>query len=62
MYFFGKIPQERRYIISDGKSDRLFRKIMKLNTARCMVIEPSLYLGGERQYVKDLFNDLGEKV
>ena len=62
MYFFAKIPQERRYIATEGKSDRLFRRIMKLNTARCIVIEPPLYLGGEREYVKDLFNDLGESV
>ena len=62
MYFFAKIPQERRYIATEGKSDRIFRRIMKLNTARCIVIEPPLYLGGEREYVKDLFNDLGESV
>lgn len=62
MYFFSKIPQQRRYITVNGKNDRLFRRVMKLNTARCMVIEPSLYLGGERQYVKDLFKDLGERV
>lgn len=62
MYFFSKIPQERRYSTVNGKSDRLFRKIMKLNTARCMVIEPALYLGGERGYVKALFKDLGEEV
>lgn len=62
MYFFSKVPQERRYIMENGKNDRLFRRVMKLNTARCMVIEPSLYLGGERKYVKDLFKDLGERV
>ena len=62
MYFFAKITQERLYIATEGKSDRLFRRIMKLNTARCIVIEPPLYLGGEREYVKDLFNDLGESV
>lgn len=62
MYFFAKVPQERRYIKNKEKSDRLFRRIMKLNTARCIVIEPALFLGGEREYVKQLFFDLGEKV
>ena len=62
MYFFNKVPQERRNVKVNGESDRLFRKIMKLNTARCMVIEPTLYIGGENQYVKDLFRDLGERV
>lgn len=39
----------------DEKFDRnLFRRIMKLNTARLKVIEPNLRLGGVKQYVKEL--------
>lgn len=33
----------------------IFRKIMKLNTAMVSVIEPSLMDGGEKEYVKELF-------
>lgn len=37
------------------KFDRnLFRRIMKLNTARLKVIEPYLAIGGVKQYVKEL--------
>lgn len=37
------------------RSSNLFRRVMKLNTARSKVIEPSLGLGGEQDYVKELF-------
>ena len=45
-----------------NKHATLFRTIMKLNTAKVMVIEPELYLGGTLQYVRDLFSDVGVKV
>lgn len=62
MYFFSKVPQERKYIKTGESNDRLFRKVMRMNTARSMAMEPELCLGGSRQYVKNIFLDLGEKV
>ena len=35
---------------------------MKLNTAKVMVVEPALYLGGEKEYVRSLFEDVGINV
>lgn len=37
------------------RSTDIFRKIMKLNTARTRVVEPSLSAGGVTEYVKELF-------
>lgn len=42
--------------LEKGRKNQLFRKIMKLNTARARVVEPALTEGGEKQYVKELFN------
>ena len=59
---YSQIPVEvvRRYG-SRGKSssDDLFRVVMKLNTAKLMVMEPSLCSGGEKTYARDLFRDAG---
>lgn len=38
------------------RNSNLFRRVMKLNTARSKVVEPSLCIGGERAYVKELFH------
>ena len=38
----------------------LFRKIMKLNTARVKIIEPSLTVGGVHKYVEELINYFNE--
>lgn len=38
------------------KSSRMFRRILKLNTARLNMIEPSLVEGGIEAYVSDLYN------
>lgn len=37
------------------ESSSLFRKVMKLNTARCKMIEPQLVTGGLQAYVRELF-------
>ncbi len=37
----------------------IFRKIMKLNTAKLLVIEPALFENGEKGYVESLFKDIG---
>ena len=44
------------------QQDDLFRIVMKLNTAKVMVIDPALYLGGEKEYVRALFMDAGVRV
>lgn len=63
MYFYSKVPVERKYIKTDtNNSVRFFRKIMILHTARSTVMEPSLCIGGEREYVRNIFRDLGELV
>ncbi|MBP3966253.1 hypothetical protein [Paenibacillus lignilyticus] len=41
------------------RNQKIFKRAMKLNTARAKVIEPSLFSGGERQYVKELFEYFG---
>lgn len=43
---------------ADG-SDKDFRKIMKLHTAKSVVIEPVLYEGGTDGYADSLFTELG---
>ncbi|MGO1058529.1 hypothetical protein ACTL32_05270 [Planococcus sp. FY231025] len=46
----------KHYSLIEGTSrNKLFRKVMKLNTARVKVIEPSLVPGGNEQYAKELF-------
>ena len=42
-----------------NSSDDIFRIVMKLNTAKMMVMDPALYLGGEEAYAKSLFRDAG---
>lgn len=43
-------------------SDDLFRVVMKLNTARMMVMDPALYEGGELEYARSLFRDAGVNI
>ncbi|BAC15293.1 hypothetical protein [Oceanobacillus iheyensis HTE831] len=40
----------------DGENRNLIRKVMKLNTIRCKIIEPELHDGGIDQYASDLFS------
>lgn len=51
MKYYGDIEIKGNY-----KKNELFRKVMKLNTARVKIIEPALYQGGTKQYVKELFD------
>jgi hypothetical protein len=39
----------------------LFRKIMKLNTARLKIVEPALYNGGIKTYVEELIGYFDER-
>ncbi len=60
IYFYSKIPQEILSAYNKGrKTDDLFRVVMKLNTARMMVAEPALCIGGSKGYAKKLFLDAG---
>jgi len=45
-----------------GSVSELFRSVMKLNTARTMVMEPALCEGGIDGYVKALFTDLNATI
>ena len=60
IYFYSAIPQ---HMVSEykkkGKNHDLFRVVMKLNTARMMVAEPALCIGGCKGYAKKLFVDAG---
>lgn len=47
---------------SRASQGQLFRTVMKLNTAKSLVIEPALYLGGEPAYAKSLFEDAGVTI
>jgi hypothetical protein len=40
-----------------GKNHDLFRVVMKLNTARMLVAEPALCIGGCQGYAQKLFVD-----
>ncbi len=62
---YSQVPEEILKEYARGKSnnsDDLFRIVMKLNTAKMMVMDPALYLGGEQEYAKDLFNDAGVTI
>lgn len=60
IYFYSKIPQEVLSAYNKGrKTDDLFRVVMKLNTARMLVAEPDLCVGGCEGYAKKLFRDAG---
>lgn len=65
MYYYSRISQEVLEAYDKNtktQSDGLFRIVMKLNTAKSMVIDPALYLGGEKEYVRSLFMDAGVRV
>lgn len=62
IYYYSQVPEQILKEFSrkkSGKSDDLFRVVMKLNTAKMMVMEPALCLGGEKAYAKALFKDVG---
>lgn len=56
MKLYGAVPDEERKKHAEGRKT-LFRKVMILNTARYVVIDP--YLMGLSDYVKSLYEDLG---
>lgn len=59
---YSMVPEEeiKKNIRGKGNnSDDIFRVVMKLNTAKMLVMDPSLYSGGEEAYAKSLFSDAG---
>lgn len=50
MEYYGTLGKEVK-----NRNNQIFRRVMKLNTARIKVIEPALVEGGEKSYVKELF-------
>ena len=58
IYFYSRVPAEALSEYNrKGKNHNLFRVVMKLNTARMMMIEPELCIGGCKGYAKNLFVD-----
>ena len=67
MYYYSKLDQREINTFNDrvkkyDKHATLFRTIMKLNTARTLVIDPALYSGGADEYVKSLYREAGVKI
>lgn len=50
------IKQHGKLNPTERRKTEIFRKMMKLNTARVQVIEPGLVAGGETSYVNELKN------
>lgn len=60
--YYSMVPSDVIKNASRGKSnnsDDIFRIVMKLNTAKMLVMDPSLYDGGEDAYARALFKDAG---
>jgi hypothetical protein len=60
--YYSMVPEDvlrRKIPGKKSKSDDIFRVVMKLNTARMLVIDPALYSGGEEAYARSLFRDVG---
>lgn len=51
MEYYGRVDKKQK-----KRNSQLFRRVMKLNIARTKVIEPGLVIGGEKMYVKELFD------
>jgi hypothetical protein len=65
MYYYSRIPKitlDEFNKRTKTQQDDLFRVVMRLNTAKVMVVDPALYLGGEKEYVRALFLDAGVHV
>ena len=56
-----KVIENAKVTDKEGHDRTLFRTVMIMNTARVMVMQPSLYSGGVSSYTKMLFNEAGAK-
>jgi hypothetical protein len=54
MSHYGELEADQK-----KRSSQIFRRVMKLNTARLKVMEPALLIGGEKEYVEGLFEYFG---
>ncbi len=52
LYAYSLLPEQR---------DSIFRAAAKLNLAKCVSVEPSLTEGGEKEYAKELFEEVSKK-
>ena len=52
----------RQYYFVENKSSKLFERIQKQNLVNCRNVEPALFVGGEKQYIRSLFQQLSIKV
>ncbi len=62
IYYYSKVSYDDIKRNSRGKadtSDDIFRVVMKLNTAKMLVMDPALCLGGADAYARNLFRDAG---
>lgn len=67
MKFYSTISTEQlkeleKSIKQNKERDTFFRNIMKLNTAKMMLVEPGLFEDEENGYVHSLFSELGVNV
>lgn len=62
IFFYSTIPSDVLSNYNKTRKTDLFRVVMKLNTARMMVLEPNLCLGGCEGYAKKLFIDSGINI
>lgn len=52
LYAYSLLPEQK---------DSTFRAAAKMNLAKCVVVEPALTIGGEKQYAIDLFKEVASK-
>ena len=64
IYYYSRLNGEivSQYKKQHKNGDDLFRVVMKLNTARMLVMEPELCEGGADGYVRKLFQDAGVDI
>lgn len=66
MYYYGNMQPQKISSFAkkfeDKNNGKLFRVLMKLNTAKLVTLNPELYLGGVDGYVKRLFEEAGTPV
>ena len=67
MYYYSILDSDEIEAFNDrvkkyDKHATLFRTVMKLNTARTLVIDPALYLGGANEFAKSLFREAGVNI
>ncbi len=65
IYYYSRVSEEDVKAYSRGHksgSDDVFRVVMKLNTAKMMVMDPALCDGGVDAYARSLYEDVGVRL